>query len=85
MLASRLRRQFRCCSSVDVEFCESDVDLCTAVKQEELQLLQRQLGEREAELRRLKEESRPRLECQSRAESGDRGEWSGISREDFED
>ncbi|TNM91564.1 hypothetical protein fugu_019944 [Takifugu bimaculatus] len=42
------------------------------VTKEELQLLQRQLGEREAELRRLKEESRPRLECQSRAESGDR-------------
>lgn len=84
-MASRLR-QFRCCSSVDVEFCESEVDLCSAFKRkEELQLLQRQLGEREAELRRLKEESRPRLECQGRAESGDRGECSGISREDFED
>lgn len=72
--------------AVDVEFCESEVNLCTSPKhKEELQLLQRQLGEREAELRRLKEESRPRLEGQGRAETGDRGEWSGIISEDFED
>lgn len=51
---------------------------------EELQLLQRQLEEREAELSELKEETRPRVEGHSRVEGGDRGEWSGIIREDFE-
>ncbi|XP_049892705.1 liprin-beta-1-like isoform X1 [Epinephelus moara] len=39
---------------------------------EELQLLQRQLEEREVELRRLKEESRLRVESLSRAEGGER-------------
>ncbi|XP_049422783.1 liprin-beta-1 [Epinephelus fuscoguttatus] len=39
---------------------------------EELQLLQRQLEERELELRRLKEESRLRVESLSRAEGGER-------------
>ncbi|XP_070709576.1 liprin-beta-1-like [Pempheris klunzingeri] len=39
---------------------------------EELQLLQRQLEEREAELRRLKDESRPRVESHNRAEGGER-------------
>ncbi|XP_034529923.1 liprin-beta-1 [Notolabrus celidotus] len=37
---------------------------------EELQLLQKQLEEREAELRRLKDESRPRTDSHSRAEGG---------------
>ncbi|CAG04148.1 unnamed protein product, partial [Tetraodon nigroviridis] len=41
---------------------------------EELQLLQRQLEEREAELSRLREESSPRVEAGSRAEGADRGE-----------
>lgn len=54
-------------------------------RKEELQLLQRQLEEREAELDKLKEETRLRVEAHSRAEGGDRGEWSGIIREDFED
>uniref|UniRef100_A0A3Q3WJT6 Liprin-beta-1/2 coiled-coil domain-containing protein n=1 Tax=Mola mola TaxID=94237 RepID=A0A3Q3WJT6_MOLML len=39
---------------------------------EELQLLQRQLEEREVELRRLKEESRPRVGSQGREEGGER-------------
>ncbi|XP_059182266.1 liprin-beta-1 [Centropristis striata] len=39
---------------------------------EELQLLQRQLEEREAELRRLKDESRLRVESHNRAEGADR-------------
>uniref|UniRef100_H3D541 PPFIA binding protein 1a n=1 Tax=Tetraodon nigroviridis TaxID=99883 RepID=H3D541_TETNG len=39
---------------------------------EELQLLQRQLEEREAELSRLREESSPRVEAGSRAEGADR-------------
>uniref|UniRef100_UPI0037E8D0A6 liprin-beta-1 n=1 Tax=Semicossyphus pulcher TaxID=241346 RepID=UPI0037E8D0A6 len=42
------------------------------VTKEELQLLQRQLEEREAELRRLKDESRPRTGSHSRAEGGER-------------
>ncbi|XP_056281467.1 liprin-beta-1 isoform X2 [Pseudoliparis swirei] len=41
-----------------------------AVTQEELQLLQRQLEEREEDLRRLKDESRLRGESHSRAEGG---------------
>uniref|UniRef100_A0A3Q3N4N3 PPFIA binding protein 1a n=1 Tax=Labrus bergylta TaxID=56723 RepID=A0A3Q3N4N3_9LABR len=40
---------------------------------EELQLLQKQLEEREAELRRLKDEGRLRTESHSRAEGGERG------------
>lgn len=40
---------------------------------EELQLLQKQLEEREVELRRLKEESRLRVESHGRAEGGERG------------
>ncbi|KAM9334656.1 liprin-beta-1-like [Symphorus nematophorus] len=40
--------------------------------EEELQLLQRQLEEREAELRRLKDESRLRAESHNRAEGGER-------------
>ncbi|XP_054480267.1 liprin-beta-1-like [Anoplopoma fimbria] len=39
---------------------------------EELQLLQRQLEEREEELRRLKDESRLRVESHNRAEGGDK-------------
>ncbi|XP_068573312.1 liprin-beta-1 isoform X2 [Cebidichthys violaceus] len=39
---------------------------------EELQLLQRQLEEREEELRRLKDESRLRVESRNRAEGGER-------------
>lgn len=46
--------------------------------QEELQLLQRQLEVREAELRRLKEESGPRAESHGGAEGGERG--GGRSR-----
>lgn len=49
-------------------------------RQEELQLLQRQLEEREGELSKLKEEARPRVEGHGRAEGGDRGEWSGVIR-----
>lgn len=45
---------------------------------EELQLLQRQLEEHEAELSQLKEEAAPRVEGQSRAEGGDRGERSAV-------
>lgn len=52
---------------------------------EELQLLQRQLEEREGELSKLKEETRLRVEGHSRAEGGDRGEQSGVIRGDFED
>uniref|UniRef100_A0A4W6C7S4 PPFIA binding protein 1a n=1 Tax=Lates calcarifer TaxID=8187 RepID=A0A4W6C7S4_LATCA len=40
---------------------------------EELQLLQRQLEERELELRRLRDESRLKVESHNRAEGGDRG------------
>ncbi|KAL6116678.1 ppfibp1 [Pungitius sinensis] len=43
-----------------------------AATKEELQLLQRQLEGREAELRRLKEESRPRVEVHGGAEGGER-------------
>lgn len=46
---------------------------------EELQLLQRQLEEREAELSRLREESSPRVEAGSRAEGADRGEGLQLS------
>lgn len=49
---------------------------------EELQLLQRQLEEREAELSQLQEETRARVEAHGRAEGGDRGECS--IREDFD-
>uniref|UniRef100_A0A7N6AI97 SAM domain-containing protein n=1 Tax=Anabas testudineus TaxID=64144 RepID=A0A7N6AI97_ANATE len=40
---------------------------------EELQLLQRQLEEREVELKRLKDDSRLRVESHNRAEGGERG------------
>ncbi|XP_017267101.1 liprin-beta-1 [Kryptolebias marmoratus] len=39
---------------------------------EELQVLQRQLEEREEELRRLKDESRPKVEAHNRTEGGER-------------
>uniref|UniRef100_G3Q996 SAM domain-containing protein n=1 Tax=Gasterosteus aculeatus aculeatus TaxID=481459 RepID=G3Q996_GASAC len=49
-----------------------------SASKEELQLLQRQLEVREAELRRLKEESGPRAESHGGAEGGERG--GGRSR-----
>lgn len=42
-------------------------------RQEELQLLQRQLEEREAELQRLKDDNRLQVESHNRAEGGERG------------
>lgn len=63
---------------VNVGFCEREINAALLQHKEELQLLQRQLEEREAELRRLKEEeSRPQLE------GGDRGECAGVVREDM--
>lgn len=48
--------------------------------QEELQLLQRQLEEREAELRRLRDEgSRLRAEGHGRADGAERGGWGSFN------
>ena len=52
-----------------------------SASQEELLLLQTQLEEREAELRRLKEESRLRMESHNRAEGGEGG--GGCSNNDL--
>lgn len=60
---------------VNVGFCEREINAAPLQHKEELQQLQRQLEEREAELRRLKEESRPRLE------GGDRGECAGVHQD----
>lgn len=50
------------------------------LSQEQLQLLQRQLEEREVELRRLKDGSRLRVESPNRAEGGERGGVCCINR-----
>lgn len=50
-----------------------NTDFILSLSQDELQLLQRQLEEREVELKRLKDESRLRVESHNRAEGGERG------------
>uniref|UniRef100_A0AAQ5XM99 SAM domain-containing protein n=1 Tax=Amphiprion ocellaris TaxID=80972 RepID=A0AAQ5XM99_AMPOC len=60
-------------TDIENERLQCEKKLKTTKVSEELQLLQKQLEEREMELRRLKDDSRLRVESHNRAEGGERG------------